>query len=190
MFSTYIVKLQFSGNQYLVLLYVWLVQRIFHCRLRILSVRARSPAAPSPSTYFKPDQAEPNCIGVYWHLNRRWRFPTCGLIRNKGTAFLHKPPARLFSDSTFDHWRLDGLGTGPITSKWNIEFPFFFFFAKPGPFSKGGGISKCTPACQVVYILLLGFLSSLEVRTMDTVWPEARVSQRENSVVLHKLYKF
>lgn len=109
---------------------------------------------------------------------------TCRPIRNKETTFLHKPPARLFSDSTFDHWRLDGLGTGPITSKWNIEFPF----AKPSPFFKGGGIFKCSPACQVVYILLLGNLSMLKLRTMDTVWPESGVNLEKNSVALHKLY--
>lgn len=78
---------------------------------------------------------------------RRW----LRTIRNKEKTFLHKPPARLFSGSTFDQWRLDGLGTGPITSKWNIEFPFF---KDQSPFT-GGGIFKCRPACQVVYILLL-----------------------------------
>lgn len=107
---------------------------------------------PSPSTYFKLDQAQPNCIWVFWHLNKRGWFPMCWTIRNKEMTFLHKPPARLFSESTFDHWRLDGLGTGPITSKWNIELPFF---PKAQPPFKGGGIFKCSPACQLVYILLL-----------------------------------
>lgn len=82
------------------------------------------------------------------HLKERQWLRT---IRNKEKTFLHKPPARLFSGSTFDQWRLDGLGTGPITSKWNIEFPF----CKDQPPFTGGGIFKCRPACQVVYILLL-----------------------------------
>lgn len=48
------------------------------------------------------------------HLKERQWLRT---IPNKEKTFLHKPPARLFSGSTFDQWRLDGLGTGPITSK-------------------------------------------------------------------------
>lgn len=139
------------------------------------------------TAYFKLDQAQPNSIWVYWHLNECQWFKTCQPIRNKEMVFLHKPPARLFSDSTFDHWRLDGLGSGPITSKRNIEFPF----AKLSLLLKGGGIFKSSPACQVGFILLLE--RSLHAKTLHKGYSMTRavsIWRKKKLVVLNKLYKF
>lgn len=61
---------------------------------------------------------------------------------------------------------------------------------KVRPLLKGGGIFKCSPTCQVVYILLLEDLGSVKLGTMDTVWPESGGSAGQHFVALYKLDTF
>lgn len=51
-------------------------------------------------------------------------FQRVGPVCNKETTFCISLPLSFSLTQVFDHWRLDALGTGPITSKWNIGFPF------------------------------------------------------------------
>lgn len=119
--------------------FVWLVQSRGGICPVILWVEGEggSPLPLLLAAYFKPGQAEP-ASGLYWHLNRRWWFPTCGWIRNKeavGSLFPFFASAKASRQAflLLNLWSLEARWTWNWTNNFKMKhrIAFFFFFLSP-----------------------------------------------------------